>query len=93
MFLVPVYASTVIPVGIIASPFITWDIIFPVSSAFLFAIVKLAKVSELPSVTLVLSTECPFVTKVPPRSWIWAPFCPKIPTPSPPNSIFEPLSK
>ena len=93
IFLVADFASTVTPVCKIASPFITWESIFPVSSAFPSATVKSLEVTELPSVTLVLSTECPLVINVPPLSLITAPFCPNIPTPSPPNWIFAPVSK
>ena len=93
IFLVADFASTVTPVCKIASPFITWESIFPVSSAFPSATVKSLEVTELPSVTLVLSTECPLVTNVPPLSIICPPFWAKIPTPSPPNSIFAPLLK
>ena len=93
IFLVDGFASTVTPVCIIASPFITWESIFPVSNAFPSATVRFFEVMELPSVTLVLSTEYPLVTNVPPLSTIYPPFWAKIPTPSPPNSIFAPLSK
>ena len=93
IFSVDGFASTVTPVCIIASPFITCERIFPVSRAFPIATVKSCAVSELPSVTRVLSTECLLVTNVPPLSIMCPPFWAKIPTPSPPNSIFAPLWK
>ena len=81
IFCVPDFASTVIPGFTTVSPFITCEIIFPLSAAA--APVKFAAIIELPSVTLVLSTECPFVFNTA-LLVTWAPFCP---TPSPSKLI------